>query len=377
MFFGVSEGVRLQRQISKDLVRDEGSKTDEIDELNERIRQLGTVAGPFYHHNYHIFTYSFSLHTIEIDNSKKTNNLVNTSKKLDDAIRTKMEIEEKNEALHQQLKQLEDLQSIHKQTIDTLNERLLTLEDKNSQATNDLIVANETIQKLRAEKEIEIRKVINIAKKLDDAIHTKMNSEEELEETQARMRELESELIMSRKGSIDSSTFSGLVLSRSEDFSVSEKYENMSELSSPGKAPEGNAYDTIVTQQRLDDLYLIKELQGEIEGLKSELSHYKDSTCGVAHTPTNAAVSNTHIEAESPLVKLQKVSEILQHTPNHTISPMKSEPKEMYDWSREELLFELIEQKIRYALVSFELEEKSGKLHSLLKRIKQHKSKKN
>ena len=35
MFFGVSEGVRLQRQISKDLVSDEGSKTDEIIELNK------------------------------------------------------------------------------------------------------------------------------------------------------------------------------------------------------------------------------------------------------------------------------------------------------------------------------------------------------
>ena len=290
-----------------------------------------------------------------------------------------MEIEEKNEALYQQLKQLQDLQSSHKQTIDTLNERILVIEGKNIQATNDLTVANETIQKLRAEKEIEIRKVINIAKKLDDAIHTKMNSEEELEETQARMRELESELIMSRKGSIDSSTFSGLVLSRSEDFSVSEKYENMSELSSPGKAPEANTYDTIVTQQRLDDMYLIKELQVEIEALKSELSHYKDSnnSIALAHTPTDTAVTNTRIESESPLVKLQKVSEILQHTPTSTITPTKSESKEMYDWSREELIFELIEQKIRYALVSFELEEKSGKLHSLLKRIKQHKSKKN
>ena len=48
MFFGVGEGVRLQRQISKDLVSDEGSKTDEIIELNKRIRQLGTAADHFY-----------------------------------------------------------------------------------------------------------------------------------------------------------------------------------------------------------------------------------------------------------------------------------------------------------------------------------------
>lgn len=289
-----------------------------------------------------------------------------------------MEIEESNEVQRQQLNQLQDLQSSQKKIMDTLNEQILVLEEKNIQATNDLIAANETIQKLRAEKEIEIRKVIHIAKKLDDAIHTKMNSEEELEETQARMRELESELIMSRKGSIDSSTFSGLVLSRSEEFSVSEKYENMSELSSPGKAPEANPsnpYDNVDSKQP-DDEDLVRALQVEVEALKSELSHYKDSNGSIVHTPTGTPLTDTCIKDKS-LVEVQKVPEILQHTPKPTPAPVNIESKEMYDWSREELIFELIEQKVRHALVSFELEEKTGKLHSLLQRIKQHQGKKN
>jgi len=196
-----------------------------------------------------------------------------------------------------------------------------------------------------------------------------MNSEEELEETQARMRELESELLMSRKGSIDSSQFSGLVLSRSEDFSVSEKYENMSELSSPCKAPATSLYDSVVTQQRLDDLYLIKDLQEEIDALKSELSVYKSSGNSVVTHATSAV-------EETPLAKLQQVEEILHRSPKTPAAHSSSEPKEMYDWNREELIFELIEQKIKNALVSFELEEKTAKLHSLLKRINQHNSKK-
>jgi len=292
-----------------------------------------------------------------------------TAKKLDDVIRTKMEIEENNEILLQQLKQLQEIQTSQQQVIGALNEQILGLEDKNNHMSNELSVAHETIQKLRTEKEIEIRKVINIAKRLDDAIHTKMNSEEELEETQARMRELESELLMSRKGSIDSSQFSGLVLSRSEDFSVSEKYENMSELSSPGKAPATSLYDSVVTQQRLDDLYLIKDLQEEIDALKSELSVYKSSGNSVVTHATSAV-------EETPLAKLQQVEEILHRSPKTPAVQSSSEPKEMYDWNREELIFELIEQKIKNALVSFELEEKTAKLHSLLKRIKQHKSKK-
>jgi len=267
-------------------------------------------------------------------------------------------MEENNEILQQQLRQLQELQTSQKQIIDTLNERVLVLENKNNQATSDLIIANDTIQKLRTEKEIEIRKVINIAKKLDDVIHTKMNSEEELEETQARVRELESELTLSRTGSIDSLSFGGLVLSRS-DFSVSEKYENMSEISSPSRARGAAHIDE--PQQRLDDVALIKELQGEIDALKKELSNCKDV--------------NSNKSAESPFVKLQ-ITEILQQTPKDAAAAVAmDEPREMYDWSREELIFELIEQKIKYALTSFELEDKTGKLHSLLKRIKKQKSK--
>jgi hypothetical protein len=85
-----------------------------------------------------------------------------TAKKLDDVIRTKMEIEENHEILLQQLKQLQELQTSQQQVIGALNEQILGLEDKNNHMSNELSVAYETIQKLRTEKEIEIRKVINI-----------------------------------------------------------------------------------------------------------------------------------------------------------------------------------------------------------------------